>query len=126
MGTTATVTLVDERAGISVAHVGDSPLPHRFRGQHPRAADDRPLARRRGAVRSRRLTEDEAAVHPHRSVITRALGTEAEVDVDTLTVELRPHDLVSSARTRLSAMVRDVDSARARRYGRRPAPRRGR
>ena len=51
-------------------------------------------------------------MHPHRSVITRALGTEADVDVDTLTVELRPGDLVLLCSDGLSAMVRDDEIAR--------------
>jgi protein phosphatase len=58
-------------------------------------------------VRSGRLTEAEAAVHPHRSVITRALGTDADVEVDTLTVDLLPGDLVLLCSDGLSAMVRD-------------------
>jgi protein phosphatase len=63
-------------------------------------------------VRTGRLTEAEAAVHPHRSVITRALGTEAEVEVDTRTLELAPGDLILLCSDGLSAMVRDDDIAR--------------
>ena len=111
MGTTATVALVDERAGaLSVAHVGDS-RAYRFRdGTLEQLTTDHSLVGE--LVRSGRLTEDEAAVHPHRSVITRALGTEAEVDVDTLTVDLRPGDLVLLCSDGLSAMVRDEEIAR--------------
>ncbi len=60
-------------------------------------------------VRSGRLTEDEAAVHPHRSVITRALGTDAEVEVDTLTLEVGAGDLVLLCSDGLSAMLRDEE-----------------
>ena len=111
MGTTATVALVDERAGaLSVAHEGDS-RAYRFRdGTLEQLTTDHSLVGE--LVRSGRLTEDEAAVHPHRSVITRALGTEAEVDVDTLTVDLRPGDLVLLCSDGLSAMVRDDEIAR--------------
>jgi protein phosphatase len=63
-------------------------------------------------VRSGRLTEAEAAVHPHRSVITRALGTEAEVEVDTRTPDVAPGDLVMLCSDGLSAMVRDEEIAR--------------
>jgi PPM family protein phosphatase len=111
MGTTATVALVDERAGtLSVAHVGDSRAYRFHDGTLEQLTTDHSLVGE--LVRSGRLTEDEAAVHPHRSVITRALGTEAEVDVDTLTVELRPHDLVLLCSDGLSAMVRDDEIAR--------------
>ena len=104
MGTTATVALVDERAETAtLAHVGDS-RAYRYRdGALEQLTTDHSLVGE--LVRSGRLTEAEAAVHPHRSVITRALGTEADVEVDTLTVDLRPGDLVLLCSDGLSAMV---------------------
>jgi PPM family protein phosphatase len=104
MGTTATVALVDEDAETAtLAHVGDS-RAYRYRdGVLEQLTTDHSLVGE--LVRSGRLTEDEAAVHPHRSVITRALGTEADVDVDTLTVDLRAGDLVLLCSDGLSAMV---------------------
>ena len=111
MGTTATVALVDEAAGTAtLAHVGDS-RAYRFRdGRLEQLTTDHSLVGE--LLRSGRLTEDEAAVHPHRSVITRALGTEADVDVDTSTVELEPGDLVLICSDGLSAMVRDDEIVR--------------
>jgi protein phosphatase len=111
MGTTATVALVDELGGkLTLAHVGDS-RAYRFRsGRLEQLTVDHSLVGE--LVRSGRLTEDEAAVHPHRSVITRALGTEAEVEVDTHSVELAPGDLVLICSDGLSAMVRDDEIVR--------------
>jgi len=111
MGTTATVAFVDEEAGTAaIAHVGDS-RAYRYRaGVLEQLTTDHSLVGE--LVRSGRLTEAEAAVHPHRSVITRALGTEAEVDVDTLTVDLRAGDLVLLCSDGLSAMVRDEEIVR--------------
>jgi protein phosphatase len=111
MGTTATVALVDERAGVlTLAHVGDS-RAYRYRaGELEQLTTDHSLVAE--LVRSGRLTEDEAAVHPHRSVITRALGTEAEVEVDTHTVDVAAGDLVLLCSDGLSAMVRDEEIAR--------------
>jgi PPM family protein phosphatase len=111
MGTTATVALVDEVAGmIALAHVGDS-RAYRYReGVLEQLTSDHSLVGE--LVRSGRLTEDEAAVHPHRSVITRALGTEPEVEVDTTTVDVLPGDLLLLCSDGLSAMVRDDDIAR--------------
>jgi protein phosphatase len=108
MGTTATVALVDEQAGtLTLAHVGDS-RAYRFReGVLEQLTTDHSLVGE--LVRTGRLTEAEAAVHPHRSVITRALGTDADVDVDTRTLELAPGDLVLLCSDGLSAMVRDED-----------------
>ena len=104
MGTTATVALVDEHAETAtLAHVGDS-RAYRYRdGVLEQLTTDHSLVGE--LVRSGRLTEAEAAVHPHRSVITRALGTEADVEVDTLTVELRAGDLLLLCSDGLSAMV---------------------
>ena len=111
MGTTATVAVVDESAGtVTLAHVGDSRAYRYRRGVLEQLTTDHSLVGE--LVRSGRLTEDEAAVHPHRSVITRALGTDADVEVDTLTVEVVPGDLVLLCSDGLSAMVRDEEIAR--------------
>ena len=111
MGTTATVALVDEHAGrLTLAHVGDS-RAYRFRdGSLEQLTTDHSLVGE--LVRSGRLTEAEAAVHPHRSVITRALGTEAEVEVDARTIDLAAGDLVLLCSDGLSAMVRDDEIVR--------------
>jgi protein phosphatase len=111
MGTTATVALVDERAGVlTLAHVGDS-RAYRYRaGGLEQLTTDHSLVAE--LVRSGRLTEAEAAVHPHRSVITRALGTEADVEVDTHAVDVAPGDLLLLCSDGLSAMVRDEEIAR--------------
>ena len=76
MGTTVTVALVDERGGsITIGHVGDS-RAYRIREESLEQLTDRPLARRR-ARPQRPADPEQAADHPHRSVITRAVGTEA-------------------------------------------------
>ena len=111
MGTTATVALVDEREEtLTIAHVGDS-RAYRYRdGVLEQLTTDHSLVGE--LVRAGRLTEAEAAVHPHRSVITRALGTDAEVEVETRIVEIAPGDLVLLCSDGLSAMVRDEDIMR--------------
>jgi serine/threonine protein phosphatase PrpC len=111
MGTTATVALVDEQAGtMTLAHVGDS-RAYRYRdGELEQLTTDHSLVAE--LVRTGQLTEAEAAVHPHRSVITRALGTEADVEVDTWTIELAAGDVVLLCSDGLSAMVRHDEIAR--------------
>jgi protein phosphatase len=111
MGTTATVAVVDEPAAtVTLAHVGDSRAYLYRQGALEQLTSDHSLVGE--LVRSGRLTEDEAAVHPHRSVITRALGTDAEVEVDTLTLGVLPGDLVLLCSDGLSAMLRDEDIVR--------------
>src|SRR6185436_12175995 len=85
MGTTMTVALVDAPHGtVSFGHVGDS-RAYRLRDDRlEQLTDDHSLVQE--LMRSGRLSPDEAEIHPQRSVITRAVGTEPDVDVDTLTV----------------------------------------
>jgi protein phosphatase len=58
-------------------------------------------------VRSGKLSPEEAEGHPQRSVITRALGTDPDVDVDTFSVETKPGDLFLLCSDGLTSMVGD-------------------
>ena len=106
MGTTVTVALFDPGSeAITVGHVGDS-RAYRIRGAalEQLTADHSLVAE---LVRSGRLTPEEAAEHPHRSVITRVLGTEPNVDVDTFSVEAESGDLYLLCSDGLTGMVDD-------------------
>ncbi len=104
MGTTLTAALL-EGDEISIGHVGDS-RAYRFReGELKLLTSDHSLVeelRRQG-----RLTEQEAEDHPQRSIITRALGPESEVEVDTLTASARPGDIYLICSDGLTTMVKD-------------------
>lgn len=108
MGTTLTTALVrgDE---VSLAHVGDS-RAYLFRdGKLKRLTKDHSLVeelRRQG-----RLTEKEAEEHPQRSVITRALGPEPRVKVDTMTNPARGGDVYLLCSDGLTTMI-DEDRIR--------------
>jgi PPM family protein phosphatase len=92
MGTTMTVALLDNTDGtIAFGHVGDSRAYRVRGGELEQLTDDHSLVGE--LVRSGRLSPEEAESHPQRSVITRALGTEPDVDVDTFTVEAEPGDI---------------------------------
>jgi PPM family protein phosphatase len=92
MGTTMTVALVDHTDGtIAFGHVGDSRAYRVRSGELEQLTDDHSLVGE--LVRSGRLSPEEAESHPQRSVITRALGTEPDVDVDTFTVDAEPGDI---------------------------------
>ncbi|HWB71075.1 MAG TPA: Stp1/IreP family PP2C-type Ser/Thr phosphatase [Egibacteraceae bacterium] len=82
MGTTLTVVLVrDER--LHVAHVGDSRAYLLRPGESiSQLTTDHTLVEQ--LVREGRLSRDEAARHPQRSVITRAIGVDQDVEVDVL------------------------------------------
>ena len=102
MGTTITaVWLQDSEAAI--AHVGDS-RAYLFRdGELSRLTQDHTLVDE--LVRRGKLTEEQAAEHPQRSIITRALGPEPDVDVDTLTYPVRAGDVLLLCSDGLTAMV---------------------
>jgi serine/threonine protein phosphatase PrpC len=107
MGTTMTVALVDDANGrVTFGHVGDS-RAYRVRDDElEQLTDDHSLVGE--LIRSGKLTREEAEVHPQRSVITRALGTDPSVDVDTFVVETQPGDIFLLCSDGLSGMVSDT------------------
>jgi PPM family protein phosphatase len=102
MGTTVTAVYLtgDE---IAVAHVGDS-RAYRFRDDElTRLTDDHSLVEE--LLRGGKLTEEEALEHPQRSIITRALGPEPIVEVDTLTYAVRAGDVFLLCSDGLTSMI---------------------
>jgi protein phosphatase len=110
MGTVVTTLLVDEPAGtVAIGHVGDS-RAYRWRGGRlDQLTPDHSLVGE--LVRAGRLSTEEAEQHPHRSVITRAVGTEPSVDVHTDTHTVEPGDLYLICSDGLTDMVRDAQIA---------------
>jgi PPM family protein phosphatase len=105
MGTTMTVALVEDDQ-VWVGHVGDSRAYLLRDGVLEQITEDHSLVAE--LVRSGRLTPDEAGQHPHRSVITRALGTDADVVVDAMAVPTQPGDVFMLCSDGLSSMVDDA------------------
>ena len=104
MGTTMTVALV-ENATVRIGHVGDSRAYLVREDRLEQLTEDHSLVAE--LVRSGKLSPEEAEVHPQRSVITRALGTEPEVDVDAFSVPARPGDVFMLCSDGLTSMVAD-------------------
>jgi PPM family protein phosphatase len=104
MGTTLTAALL-EGGRVTIGHVGDSRAYRLHDGGLEQLTEDHSLVG--DLMRSGRLTAEEAESHPQRSVITRALGTDAEVDVDTFTVEARAGDVFLLCSDGLTTMVPD-------------------
>ena len=92
---------------MTVGHVGDSRAYRIRNGQLEQLTEDHSLVG--DLMRSGRLTPEEADAHPQRSVITRALGTDPDVDVDTSTVDVQPGDLFLLCSDGLTTMVADAD-----------------
>ncbi len=111
MGTTTTAALVDvEHEEVAIGHVGDS-RAYRYRdGKLERLTRDHSLVeemRRKG-----QLTEAQAEDHPQRSIITRALGPEPEVEVDLQTVPAQAGDVFLICSDGLTTMLDDEHIAR--------------
>jgi protein phosphatase len=111
MGTTTTAAIVDPVAEeVAIGHVGDS-RAYRFRtGKLERLTRDHSLVeemRRKG-----QLTEAQAEDHPQRSIITRALGPESEVEVDLQTVPAQAGDVFLICSDGLTTMLDDEHIAR--------------
>jgi protein phosphatase len=110
MGTTLTALLVDGD-DVVIGHVGDSRAYVLRDGELRMLTSDHSLVeelRRQG-----RISDEQAADHPQRSIITRALGPEAEVDVDTFSFSARPGDVFLLCSDGLTTMIKDDGIAAA-------------
>jgi protein phosphatase len=110
MGTTLTAAYLDDDH-VSIAHVGDSRAYLMRDGELTRLTEDHSLVeelRKKG-----KLTEEEALEHPQRSIITRALGPEPEVEVDTWSYPVRSGDVVLLCSDGLTSMIPEDAVARA-------------
>ena len=106
MGTTMTVALV-EGMTVVIGHVGDS-RAYLVRGDTmEQLTEDHSLVNE--LLKSGKLSEEEAQIHPQRSVITRAVGTDPDVDVDVFTIEAEDGDVFLICSDGLTDMVSDVD-----------------
>jgi len=102
MGTTLTAVYVGEQE-VAIAHVGDSRAYCLRDGRLERLTDDHSLVDE--LIRQGRLTPEEAIEHPQRSVITRALGPEGTVEVDTRSVRARAGDVYLICSDGLTTMI---------------------
>jgi PPM family protein phosphatase len=104
MGTTMTLAKVhgDE---VSLAHVGDSRAYRMRDGELSQLTRDHSLVAE--LERSGQITPEAAEHHPQRSIITRALGPEPDVEVDTYTLTGRDGDLFLICSDGLTSMISD-------------------
>jgi len=102
MGTTLTAARIIDDA-VLLAHVGDSRAYLLRAGALRQLTEDHTLVNR--MVKAGEITADEADVHPHRNVLTRALGTEPDVDVDEDEVALMDGDRLLLCSDGLFGMV---------------------
>ena len=106
MGTTMTVAIVEGNA-VTIGHVGDSRAYVVRDGKLEQLTEDHSLVNE--LLKSGKLSREEAEIHPQRSVITRAVGTDPDVDVDAFTVTAREGDVFVLCTAGLNEIVSDAD-----------------
>ena len=92
---------------MTIGHVGDSRAYLVRDGELEQLTEDHSLVNE--LLKSGKLSREEAEIHPQRSVITRAVGTDPDVDVDTFTVEAEEGDVFLLCSDGLTDMVADDD-----------------
>jgi PPM family protein phosphatase len=114
MGTTVVVSLASAKQ-MTIGHIGDSRaylwqanVNDKGKGSAPfrQVTEDHSLVNE--LIRSGQITPAEARTHPRRNVMTRALGTEKQVDVDVTLLSWQPGDILLICSDGLSDLVEDA------------------
>ncbi len=109
MGTTCVAAVLRGNMAY-IANVGDSRAYFMRNGQVKQVSQDHSWVAEQ--VRAGLLTDDQARTHAQRNVITRCLGTQADVDIDIFTEELREGDSLVLCTDGLSGLVSDDEIQR--------------
>lgn len=108
MGTTLTVAMIEHRR-LHVAHVGDSRAYLLRDTELHRLTQDHTLVQ--DLVEDGQITPQEAAQHPQRSVITRAIGVAEDLEIDASTVSLQRGDRILLCSDGLTNVVAEREIA---------------
>ena len=102
MGTTCSALLIGASSA-QIAHIGDSRVYLLRNGRLRTLTEDHTAVG--SLVRGGLLSEEDAAAHPERHVLSRAIGADDNVDIDLRTVELEPDDRLLICSDGLSGMI---------------------
>jgi len=108
MGTTFVCLVTSGNKGI-IGHVGDSRVYLIRNGQCHRLTEDHTLVA--AQLKAGTITKEQAASSQYRNVITRAVGIQESVQVDTLIVELLPNDTFLLCSDGLHGYLQDEEVA---------------
>ena len=101
MGTTAIVTLVIGNEAV-IAHVGDSRV-YLINDDIQQLTQDHSIVQ--SLVESGKISPEAAKVHPRKNIITRALGVEEKLLIDTMSITLGENDILLMCTDGLSSFV---------------------
>ncbi|MFC5703428.1 Stp1/IreP family PP2C-type Ser/Thr phosphatase [Cohnella faecalis] len=102
MGTTVVLAVLTEQAGW-IGHIGDSRAYRLRDGELEQLTEDHTLVNE--LTKTGQISPEEAAHHPRRNVLTRALGTDRDVPADVRTIDWRPGDRLMLCSDGLSGLV---------------------
>ncbi len=102
MGTTVVMAMIREDSGL-IGHIGDSRAYRLREGRLEQLTEDHTLVNE--LAKSGQLSPQEAAHHPRRNVLTRALGTDREVEADVRIIDWRSGDVLLLCSDGLSGLV---------------------
>lgn len=106
MGTTVVAVLVGQESGV-IGHIGDSRVYIWSKGRLVQLTEDHTLVNE--LAKHGQISQEEAANHPRRNVLTRALGTDEQVEVDVIDFAWEPGNLLLLCSDGLSTMVADEE-----------------
>ena len=106
MGCTASCVLIENNK-MAIAHVGDSRIYLLHHGTLVRLTHDHSYVEE--LVDAGEIPADEARVHPSRSIITRALGSDPDMYADHFTLDVSTGDRLIVCSDGLSSMVEDSE-----------------
>ncbi|WP_026487208.1 Stp1/IreP family PP2C-type Ser/Thr phosphatase [Caldanaerobius polysaccharolyticus] len=106
MGTTLTLLLI-ENGKYFLGHIGDSRAYLVRDGEIKQISNDHSLVAE--LIRQGSITENEARVHPQRNIITRALGTEDDIEIDIAFDHVNPGDIILLCTDGLTSMLTDQE-----------------
>ncbi len=109
MGTTLSSVVIRGRR-LYLAHVGDSRVYLLSQGSIVQLTEDHSVVQE--MIRNGKITEEQAKQHPYRHVLTRALGVEPVVEVDTLRLTLKQKDVVLLCTDGLSGLLDESELSR--------------
>ncbi len=106
MGTTLTALIISNNI-LNFAHIGDSRAYLLRQGKLQQLTQDHSVVAE--MVRRGKLRPEEAEIHPARSILTRALGTEAQIKIDIFTEKAEKEDKILMCTDGLNSMVKDPE-----------------
>ncbi|KAB2954469.1 Stp1/IreP family PP2C-type Ser/Thr phosphatase [Heliorestis acidaminivorans] len=106
MGTTVTALLITDST-LWITHVGDSRAYKYSGGRLYKLTEDHSLVEE--MLKDGRISPEEAQAHPQRNIITRALGTKEEIDIDLVEEQWAVEDLMILCTDGLTNLVSEQE-----------------